>query len=151
MSPGRITLLAQLGTTLPLVGLIWLVQIVSYPLFAKVGRAEFASYHEAHARLITFVVGPMMVGELLASFAWALLPEHHEGRWVAWLGLALTIATWIFTFALAVPRHDALARGFDGATIASLITVNWLRTAAWTARGGLLLWALARSLRGPNA
>jgi len=54
----------QLGTTLPLVGLIWFVQIVAYPLFARVGADAFPAYHEAHARLITFVVAPLMVLEL---------------------------------------------------------------------------------------
>ena len=53
MSATRLALLLQLGTTLPLVGLIWLVQVVSYPLFARVGAAEFPAYHAAHARLIS--------------------------------------------------------------------------------------------------
>jgi hypothetical protein len=39
MSPGRLALLLQLGTTLPMVGVIWLVQWVAYPLFAHVGDA----------------------------------------------------------------------------------------------------------------
>lgn len=50
LGASRIAFVVQLGTTLPLVGLIWLVQVVSYPLFLHVGRAELAAYHEAHAR-----------------------------------------------------------------------------------------------------
>ena len=58
----KAALLLQLGTTLPLVGLIWFVQVVAYPLFARVAVADFLAYHESHSRLITYVVGPLMVG-----------------------------------------------------------------------------------------
>lgn len=49
MAPARLLLLTQLASTLPLVGLIWLIQVVSYPLFAKVGAAEFPAYHAARS------------------------------------------------------------------------------------------------------
>lgn len=134
----------QLGSTLPLVGLIWLVQVVAYPLFLRVGRAEFAAYHEAHARLITYVVGPLMLAELASSFVWAATPDPSVPRSLAWLGFGLAAATWTLTFFVAVPKHEVLAHGFDAPTIARLVTTNWLRTAAWTARGALLLWVAAR-------
>ena len=140
----RLAFLAQLGTTLPLVGLIWLIQIVSYPLFLRVGPPDFSVYHSAHARLITFVVGPLMVVELAAALAWAASTPPNVPQWLTATGLALAIATWAFTFALAVPRHDALANGFDAGVIASLIRVNWFRTIAWTARGAILMGALKR-------
>ncbi|MBS2017376.1 MAG: hypothetical protein JST00_31120 [Deltaproteobacteria bacterium] len=136
--------MAQLATTLPLVGLIWLVQVVSYPLFLRVGRPEFAAYHEAHSRLITYVVGPLMLAELAASFAWAASPDPTLPRSIAWAGFALAVATWALTFFVAVPRHEVLAHGYDAPTISSLVTTNWLRTAAWTLRGALLLWVAAR-------
>ena len=136
----RLALLVQLATTLPLVGVIWLVQVVSYPLFLRVGAAEFPAYHAAHARLITFVVGPLMVIELAAALAWAVWPPADVPRWLTAVGLALAVATWVFTFALAVPRHDALSSGFDVGVIESLIAVSWLRTTVWTLRGMLLVW-----------
>jgi hypothetical protein len=133
----RVTLLLNLATTLPLVGLIWLVQVVAYPLFAKVGPSEFGAYHEAHSRLITFVVGPLMVGELLASLAlWA---DATAPRWLAASAGALAVSTWVFTMFVSVPKHAALSTGFDAAMHAALVSTNWLRTVAWTARGALLL------------
>lgn len=138
----RLAFLAQIGTTLPLVGLIWLVQIVAYPLFAKVGRLDFPAYHAAHTRLITFVVGPLMVGEVVAALVWTTLPPPGLPRWLGATAFALALSTWLVTFALAVPRHDALAKGFDPALATSLVHVNWLRTIAWTARAAILLWTL---------
>ena len=42
----------QLLTTLPLVGLIWTIQVVHYPLFSRVGAPEFIEYQHAHMRAI---------------------------------------------------------------------------------------------------
>ena len=51
-------MLANLGATLFMVGVIWFVQVVHYLLFSLVGGEGFALYSEAHSRLTTYVVGP---------------------------------------------------------------------------------------------
>ena len=43
-------ILVQAVSTLPMVGLVWLVQVVHYPLFDHVGRDEFASYERAEEK-----------------------------------------------------------------------------------------------------
>ena len=147
MSPARFALLAQLASTLPLVGLIWLVQVVSYPLFARVGAAEFAAYHATHARLITFVVAPLMLVELAGSIALVAFADPLIPRELAWVGLALALSVWGFTMLVSVPQHEVLARGFDARAHAMLVATNGLRTAAWTLRGALLIWVVLRALR----
>ena len=147
MNVARIALLVQLGSTLPLVGLIWLVQIVAYPLFAEVGAAEFLLYHAAHARLITFVVGPLMVAELASAVLLVFVEHPALPRPLALLGAALAAATWAITMFVSVPRHELLAHGFSAHVHAMLVATNWLRTAAWTFRGGLLLAVVDRALR----
>lgn len=144
MSAARLSFLLQLCTTLPLVGLIWFVQIVAYPLFARVGPAEFSAYHAAHSRLITFVVAPLMVGELVGAVTSAFVASRALSREVAWVGAALAIATWLLTMLVSVPQHNVLAGGFDKRAFDTLVATNWLRTAAWTARGALLVWAVSR-------
>ena len=58
----KYVLLANLGATLFMVGVIWFVRVVHYPLFSRVGGESFALYSEAHSRLTTYVVGsPMLV------------------------------------------------------------------------------------------
>ena len=146
MSIARLALLVQLGTTLPLVGLIWLVQIVAYPLFARVGAAEFSAYHQAHSRLITFVVAPLMMGELAFAIAGAIFVDGSLPRGAAWLGAALAVATWLMTMLVSVPQHDILAGGFDSRAHDRLVLTNWLRTLTWTLRGAILLWAAARAM-----
>ncbi len=148
VAPSRAILLLQLATTLPLVGLIWFVQVVAYPLFARVAAADFPAYHEAHSRLITIVVGPLMVVELLAALGWLFLPLDEVPAAAVWVGAGLAVAAWIVTIFVSVPEHAILARGFDARALDALITTNWLRTAIWTARGGILLWALALAMNG---
>ena len=139
----RAALLLQLGTTLPLVGLIWFVQIVAYPLFARVAAADFLAYHASHSRLITYVVAPLMLGELAGSVVWLIWPLDGLPRQVAWVGAALAVTTWIVTMFVSVPQHAILARGFDARAHDLLVVTNWLRTATWTARGAILLWVVA--------
>lgn len=139
-------LVLHFAATWFLVGLIWIVQVVHYPLFARVGSAEFASYEAAHANLITLVVGPLMLLELLTAVALLTLWPSSLPCWVAWLGLALVGLIWLTTMLVSVPLHAKLAAGFDAQTHALLVATNWIRTLAWTARGLLLAWVLHRGL-----
>ncbi len=122
-------------SALSMTGVIWFVQVVHYPLFAHVGGPEWTSYHAGHTRRISYVVVPLMIAEL----ATAAVLAARDGTALALTGLALAAATWLFTFALAVPRHGRLEHGFDPATARGLVTTGWARTAAWTAHGVVAL------------
>lgn len=56
-------LLAHAAATWAMVGLIWFVQVVHYPLFAAVDAAESPVYARLHQRRTTWVVGPPMLVE----------------------------------------------------------------------------------------
>jgi hypothetical protein len=135
--------MAHAAATWAMTGLIWYVQVVHYPLFAAVGPAGFASYHAAHSRLTTLVVGPLMLVEA-ACGVWIALERPSPA---AWTGVALLAVVWGTTFFVSVPRHNLLAAGFDAAVIDSLVATNWIRTIAWTARAGLAAWFLATVTR----
>jgi hypothetical protein len=66
--------------------------------------------------------------------------------WLPAVGLALVIVCWGTTMFLPVPQHEVLSRGFDAHAWARLTSTNSLRTAAWTVRGGLLVWLVGRGL-----
>lgn len=135
-------LLLHAAATLFMTGLIWFVQIVHYPLFAAVGRSEFAAYEREHTRRTTLVVGPVMLAEALAALA--LLAARPSPA--AWTGLALLAVIWMSTAFLQVPQHNLLGFGFNPAAHAWLVQSNWLRTAAWTLRSLLALGLLRRYL-----
>ena len=135
--------LAHLASTLFMVGLIWFVQIVHYPLFARVGEEGFPLYSEAHSRLTSYVVGPPMLLEAGTALLLVFRRPEEIPLSLALLGLALVAAIWLSTAVLQVPRHTALGSGFDRSQWSGLVGTNWIRTAAWSARGAVVLWMAA--------
>ena len=133
-----------------MVGLIWFVQIVHYPLYSEVGEDRFVAYEQAHNRLTSWVVIPLMLSELVTA---ALLVAVHPppiASSTAWLGLGLVLAIWLVTFTIQVPQHGRLCLGFDASTAANLVRGNWLRTILWSLRGGLVVWMLSGCLMSEN-
>lgn len=144
-------LLLHVAATWAMVGLIWFVQVVHYPMFALVGADGFARYEQVHAMRTTWVVAPLMLtelatGVLLVAVRPVALPQ---GALVA--GLALLVVIRLSTAFLSVPRHTALAAGFDAAVHGALVTTNWVRTIAWTLRGSLVLWLVGAAVKDLSA
>lgn len=140
MQPSIVILLVNFVSTLFMTGLIWFVQIVHYPLFNKVGEAEFRRYQNWHQKLTTLVVGPPMLAEAFSSVG--LLYYPPPGISINWIlaGVALIFVIWGSTAFLQVPCHGKLLDGFEVAPYRRLVVTNWLRTIAWTTRAGLVTW-----------
>ena len=139
-------LIANAASTWFLTGLIWVIQVVHYPLFAGVGRSEFAAYEASHTRLITIVVGPVMLVELATSVLLVAVRPASVPMWAAGLGAALVAIVWMSTIALQVPAHGRLAQGFAPDAHAMLVQTNWIRTVAWTMHGALCAWMLHKMM-----
>jgi hypothetical protein len=128
-----------------MVGLIWFVQIVHYPLLAAVGTDQFPRYEAQHQQLTTYVVMPVMLLELATAIA--LIPYSRSGnKLLPWIGLTLLLVIWVSTWALQVPAHNALASAFSAEHHQRLVLTNWVRTIAWTGRGAILILLVSRRL-----
>jgi hypothetical protein len=147
METGHWLVLANVLGTLTMFGVIWIVQVVHYPLFAGVGADGFTAYEAAHQSRITLVVFPAMVLELGTAVALLWHRPDAVPAWMVWVGLGLVGVVWLSTAFVQVPLHTALSAGFDGDAHARLVTTNWIRTAAWTLRAGLVLWMTALLMR----
>ncbi|CAA9459599.1 MAG: hypothetical protein-transmembrane region and signal peptide prediction [uncultured Rubrobacteraceae bacterium] len=141
-------LLVHLAATVFMVGLIWFVQIVHYPLFGLVGRDGFARYSAAHSRLTGFVVGPPMLVEAATAVALAVSPPQGVSFFPPLFGLALLAVVWISTAFLQSPQHGVLGGGFVPGSHRFLVRSNWIRTVCWTGRGLLVLWMTAGAMSG---
>lgn len=142
---GQALLQWHAAATLFMVGLIWFVQIVHYPLFAHVGRDGFAHYESVHSAWTTLVVGPPMLVELATAMALLFVVPARVPEPVLWLGVGLLGVIWLSTALLQVPMHGVLAQGFDADAHRRLVSTNWIRTVGWSLRGVLALWVLARA------
>lgn len=128
--------LVELVVAAVLTGLIWTIQVVHYPLFANVGREHFAAYEAAHTQTITLLVGPLMVVEVALGLAALFLAPS----WLRAFAFGLVVVIWVSTAFLQVPLHNRLGAGFDEAAQRALVMSNWLRTASWSLRTGILAW-----------
>jgi hypothetical protein len=115
-------------------GVIWLVQLVHYPLMSKVHPDLFIDFHNQHSSRITYVVGPMMLVQLASSY---FVSEWH------WVWLGLSISSFALTFLVSVPIHNKLAHGWNPSLHNKLVLSNWPRTAVWTAHSLLLIYKLS--------
>ena len=134
--------LIHAAATLYMTGLIWFVQVVHYPLMAKVGNEGYRDYQIAHERLTTWAVGPPMLVELACALWLAVAPPPGVAPWLAYTGLALVAVLWLSTAFLQVPRHRELEQGFNAAAHRRLVQSNRLRTAAWSLRSAIALWMI---------
>lgn len=132
-------LVAHAALTWTMVGIIWFVQILHYPLMGRVPAEAFSAYEQAHTNRAGVLIAPIMVGEALTAAAWAWVAPNA----LSFVGAGLVIGVWASTFGIQVPRHSRLQSGFDEDAWRQLVNTNWIRTILWTARGGLVAYALA--------
>lgn len=134
-------LLLQLAATLFLTGLVWFVQVAHYPLFARVGREEFARYCAENIRRTSYVAAPVMAIEVLTAVAMIWIRPAGVGLNVALGGLILLFIIWLSTFLVQFRLHLRFSRSqLSASGLWVLVWTNWLRTLAWTLRSiGLLL------------
>ena len=137
---GSALLVVNLIATWYMVGLIWMVQIVHYNMFDRVGLEQFQQYEADHNRLITPIVGVQMLFELATAVLLLFAAPDSFPRWAAIVGLVLIGLIWISTVMLQIPCHTQLLSGFDEATYRRLVNSNWIRTGLWTVRGGLMAY-----------
>lgn len=121
-----------------MVGLIWVIQIVHYPLFSRVGIDHFVAYERDHSRMITWIVAPLMLAELSTGVGLIYFWMKAQSL-VVGINSVLLAMIWISTFAIQVPLHQKLESGFDRELHRRLVSTNWIRTVCWSLRGALLL------------
>ena len=121
-------------------GGIWFVQLVVYPLFAKVGSDEYVAYHRFYSSRIPLPV-------ILPGFACFLCPIvlifFHPVSIPLWIALANAVCglvALVVTVALEIPRHYRLENGGkQERVIGELILYNWPRTVGITGSAFLTL------------
>lgn len=118
-----------------LVGLIWVIQVVIYPQFLRIGEKEFVRFHFGHCLRIGLLIAPLLVVELVTAVA-LLYQGHREPAFIA--SVSLIPVNWLSTLIFQAPAHVRLMGGFDAVVIRRLIGSNWLRTVTWSARGILI-------------
>ena len=130
-------LLAQAFASISLVGLIWTIQVVHYPLFDRVDPAKWEDFHQSHSARISMLVGPFMAVEGLATL-WLLFHRPPElSMPLVLVGATLVAVVLGSTVLVSVPFHNRLGVRFSMGAHHGLVVTNWIRTIGWTLRGVL--------------
>lgn len=139
--------IAHMASTFFMVGLIWTIHVVHYPLFAYVGESTYVSFQAEHVDRIGKLLllpwlteGVTLLGILLLAF----FGTRRDLRLPAFLnGLGMAIAL-VISGVWSAPAHGELADGFDAAVHHRLMNANLVRTLAWTLCGISAVWLLVR-------
>ena len=134
------------GSVAFMCGLIWMVQLVHYPLMNRVAPEKFVSFHAAHSARISWIVGPVMASELVSAVTLMLdAVQGASSLAIAGACLAMTLGVFGATAFLSVPQHSRLARGFDSQAHSRLVSTNWVRTVIWSVHLAFCLWVVMMS------
>ncbi len=142
---GTTLLFTHAASALILVGLIWTVQVVHYPLMAMVGDDRFVAYESAHApRMAAVVMLPWTLQGL--TTAWLLLARPAGvPTWSIAVAAVTAVLSVAVTVVWSVPAHARLGVGFDATIHHRLVRTNWIRTWAWTLHGANAVAMLVRA------
>lgn len=133
-----------------MVGLIWTIHVVHYPLFSKVGDTTYLDFQAAHVDRIGRLLAVPWAVEGLAAAAILLAATTSQGRSFlvpATIGaLAMGVVLVVSGF-WSAPAHGQLADGFDPDVHDRLMAADLVRALAWTIRGGCAVWMTALLFR----
>lgn len=127
--------------------LIWMTQVMCYPLWPLVGAADFHDYHVAwwHRVWWTFIpAGLALAGSLLLLFQRPL----YFPRWAAYVAVAAQLVALLVTVAFWAPLQASLSTsgGLDLAGFHTLLWTHWFRVALIWVPAILMTGALARHM-----
>jgi uncharacterized membrane protein len=118
-----------------MVGVIWFVQVVHYPLLSVVpveNAREVSGEHQSRTALVVMV--PMAVEGV--TTLWLMFDRPADVPWqLAWAGGVCVAVALLCTVLLSVPRHARMAENPDASVGRELVLTNWPRTVAWTFHG----------------
>ena len=143
----EIAAVAQIVGSVGMFGVIWMVQVVHYPLMRFVSGEQFARFETAHRARISGVVGPLMLIEGVCVLAFLFAPPAGLAWWLPWVGAGVEVVAIGTTAFVSAPLHERLNAHFNTATLDRLIATNWIRTVAWTCRAVVAIAILVAVLR----
>ena len=135
--------MVHLVATWFMVGVIWMVQVVHYPLMAHIGPGHSVAYQRMHVERMGILVVPIMLAEIAAAILLCLFLPFEAQSWPAWAGLGMLLVIWLVTALFSVPSHDVLVKRFDSQVHRRLVVSNIARVVLWTGRGILATTMLA--------
>ena len=116
-----------------LIAISIIIQFIVYPSFNKI-LESFPEYHCSYKKKIFWIVGPVMILEILTS----LLMILNEFDIYIIPGL-IVLLLWMLTFIYIVPLHNQLSKQFQANKHIKLLKLNFVRTILWALKFFVLI------------
>ncbi len=107
-----------------LIAISVMVQLIIYPSFKNYDNSNFRSFHSSYTKKMFFIVGPIMIIELLSTLYLVIKNTFLFPSTIVAL-------IWLTTFFLIVPVHNSLNSAFSIRTHKKLLRLNIVRTSFW--------------------
>ena len=127
-------LLLLLTVSSVMTGVIWVIQLLVYPNFSMISKKEFGSFHDKHMKKISVIVMPVMLIELGLTVIVTINYFYTNISKLVLMNSLLLAIIWLSTVFIQVPHHKELKRHYSKEFVSILVSFNWLRTIAWTAK-----------------
>lgn len=131
----KLTFIAHCFSSFAMFGVIWIVQLVHYPIFKYIDERSFKDFEQIHINRISFVVVPLMLLELLSGFYLYFMTKEN----IYFTNLLLMGGIWLVTLFYSIPAHKKLMSSKSIPAIDRLVRTNWARTSLWSVRAFLLI------------
>lgn len=154
--PDPLVLALHVVATLYLTGVLWTIQLVTYPAFRFADRARLEAMTSTHANWMSWIMLPAMVLELATGLLLMIdgnAPwEYRGGPWNVFrnlltLGLWQLALVWTSTAFIQAPLLARLRDETDEESLRLLIASNWIRTIGWTSRAVIVLVLVVMALQ----
>ena len=116
-----------------LIAISIIVQFIVYPSFNKI-LESFTEYHSRYKKKIFWIVGPVMILEILTSLL-MILNEFD----IYFIPGLIVLLLWMLTFIYIVPLHKQLSKEFQTNKHIKLLKLNFVRTILWALKFFVLI------------
>ncbi len=129
---GQLILQINIFSNIYLIAISIMVQFIIYPSFKNYSQSTFKSFHRGYTKKMLFIVGPIMILELLSTLYLAIKNSFF-------FPTSIIVLIWLITFFLIVPVHKSLNSSFNIRTHKKLLRLNFIRSTFWVLKLLLIL------------
>jgi len=129
----------HLVSSFMMIGIVWLVQVINYPLLSLVPEQFFSAYYRSHLLKSQWIIVPLMVLEAATGGLLLIFPIVQVAYWLYQINFALIVLIWLETILMHLSVHRQLKERHSKAAIENLTRIGWLRTITWSAHGAVLI------------
>lgn len=135
----NILLFIHAFATWMMIGLIFFVQVVYYPLYVRL-KDHFTPYDKKDIKHMGYLVAPVFFFEFISAVILVFYKyDDFVYRILSLVNLLMLISIWVVSYILQVRRFGKHTLVFIDKMHHFLLTSNWYRTCVWFLRGLVVL------------